>query len=396
MRKKVLITTVYKGYNYGTSLQAYASKIYISNLGYDPEIIGYKDGISKGRDIRIKKLIVLFLRTFWRPKLFFKTFSTYKDSFKNVGSAESKKAFLNFQEFKLQIKKFSWNGLKKYSSSDNILACLCGSDQIWNATSIYVDPIYYLRYAPQKKRVAFAPSFGKNEIPFYNRKIIKKYISGFGYLSIREKQGADIIKELTGKKVPVLIYPTLLLDKETWLETIGGLNRIYNEPYILLYFLDKPSLVALEFIDKLLEINKCKVISIPMVYDEFSNLINCVSFHAGPLEFIDLIANATFVCTDSFHGTAFSVNLNKPFVAFKRNYWFATDQSSRIVSLLEKLNLADRFISDKDYGNHVSLENEISFENSNEILECLRSKSKEYLLNAFSDIENKDGDYNEE
>lgn len=62
--EKISITTVYKGFNYGSSLQALASKLFITKLGYDAEIIGYKDGIIKGRDIRFEKLMVIFLRTF--------------------------------------------------------------------------------------------------------------------------------------------------------------------------------------------------------------------------------------------------------------------------------------------------------------------------------------------
>lgn len=65
--KKISITTVYKGFNYGSSLQAYASKLYFSSLGYDSEIIGYRDGFLKGRDIRFK--VIIFLRIFWRPSL---------------------------------------------------------------------------------------------------------------------------------------------------------------------------------------------------------------------------------------------------------------------------------------------------------------------------------------
>lgn len=70
---------------------------------------------------------------------------------------------------KLQVKKLSWHELKAYASNEDVLACVCGSDQIWNATNIYIDPVYYLKFAPVNKRVAYAPSFGKSEIPQYNK-----------------------------------------------------------------------------------------------------------------------------------------------------------------------------------------------------------------------------------
>ncbi|MGU8573756.1 hypothetical protein ACV3Q2_07570 [Clostridium perfringens] len=136
--KKITITTLYKGFNYGSSLQAYASKLYIANLGYESEIIGYKDGIFKGRNFSFKKLIIMFLRTFWRPYLLKKTFLTYKNSLEKDIGRESKIKFINFYNENLNVKKFSWKELKKYSRRKDVVACLCGSDQIWNATNIYI------------------------------------------------------------------------------------------------------------------------------------------------------------------------------------------------------------------------------------------------------------------
>lgn len=70
MKRKVGISTVYTGFNYGSSLQAYASKIYLSNMGYEVELLSHKEGIVKGRDIRLNKIAGMFFRTFWRPNLF--------------------------------------------------------------------------------------------------------------------------------------------------------------------------------------------------------------------------------------------------------------------------------------------------------------------------------------
>lgn len=387
--KKITITTAHKGFNYGTSIQAYASKVYLSNLGYDTEIIWHRDGIIKGRDIRLKKLISMFLRTFWRPKLFKKTFSTYKSSLQKEIDEEVKKSFFDFEKDKLQVKKFSWHSLKKYVRNDNVVACVCGSDQIWNATNIYIDPIYYLKFAPREKRLAYAPSFGKNEVPEYNKKIIKKYISEFDYLSVREEQGAKIIKDLTERDVPVMIDPTLLLDKNDWLKTISMLESYKKEDYILLYFLDKPSSVAMKYIENIKELYNCSIITIPNKHREFDILSNCKTVSAGPEEFISLIANAKFVCTDSFHGTAFSANFNIPFLTFKRIYGAASDQSSRIISLLERLELQERFISEMEIIENFDFKTEMLFENSNALLKNEREKAKDYLTSALTKLEGK-------
>jgi len=387
--KKISITTVYKGFNYGSSLQAYASKLYLASMGYEPEIIVYKDGLLKGRDFRFKKLFVMFLRTFWRPSLFKKTFLTYKNSFQKQISEDAKKAFLNFELNRLQVKKYSWHELKVYAGNDDVLACVCGSDQIWNATNIYVDPIYYLKFAPKEKRVAYAPSFGKSEVPQYNKEIIKKNVSRFDYLSVREEQGVSIIKNLTGREVPALIDPTLLVDKNNWTDILDNFKELKYEKYILLYFLDTPSGAAIKHIKRLVEVYQCSIICIPYKHSEFDEFKSCENIGAGPLEFIHLIANAVFVCTDSFHGMAFSVNFNIPFLIFNRIYGAASDQSSRIVSLLEKLDLQERFIYETEVSEKISIEDTMTFENSNRLLAIERQKSKEYLQNAFYNIENK-------
>lgn len=386
--KKVGISTVYTGFNYGSCLQAYASQKFISTLGYETTLLWYKDGIVKGRDIRLKKIIGMGIRTFWRPKLMKKTVSTYNTSLKKEINEETKNYFFKFQEEKLRVKKLSWSGLKKFANDEETLACVCGSDQIWNATNIYIDPIFYLRFAPKNKRVAYAPSFGKNSIPDYNKNKIKNYISDIKYISIREEQGTKIVRELIGRDVPAVLDPTLLLNKEQWLEVIDGKMDLPTE-YILLYFLDKPTEVALSYIKEIKEKFNVPIIAIHYNFEELNNFKNVQYKNAGPEQFIDLINNAKFVCTDSFHGMVFSTNLNTPFYIFQRNYGSATDQSSRIVSLLDKLNLKERFVKEiysSDSANEDIL-TEVDFREANKLLKAERKKSIEYLKKSFKSIE---------
>lgn len=394
--KKIGIATVYTGFNYGSCLQAYASQQFISSMGYDTTLLWYNDGLIRGRDIRIKKIIGMVIRTFWRPKLFKKTFLTYRNSLKKEINNETKKYFLEFQSNKLKVKKCSWKGLKKFANDADTLACICGSDQIWNATNIYIDPIFYLRFAPKNKRVAYAPSFGKEFIPKYNKNIIKRYIADFDYISVREEQGVNIVKQLINREVQSVLDPTLLLNKVQWLECINEENDLPEE-YILVYFLDNPTEVAVSYIAEVYEKFNIPIISIPYKFKELSKFDNLQYRNAGPEQFIDLINNAKFVCTDSFHGMIFSVNLNTPFYIFQRNYGTATDQSSRIVSILEKLKLKERFVSEV-YSNDINKDKinvEINFEESNKLLQEEREKSIRYLSNAFSSIEikNKRGNY---
>lgn len=381
--KKIGIVTVHTGYNYGTSLQAYSSKLYYKRLGYDSEILGYSNTLIPGRDIRIKKILILFLRTFFRPNLFKKTFLTYKKSLTKEITLESKDLFNLFTEKKLKVNKMSEKELYSYSRKDDVLSLVCGSDQIWNATSVYVDPFYYLHFAPKEKRVAYAPSFGKSEIPSYNKNIIKKYLKDFEYLSIRETEGKKIIEELIGKKSEVLVDPTLLIRKDEWLDEIKNIKFI-EEDYIVYYFLDEPSETVTNNLKKISKDLKCKIVSLPFKHkflEQFNNEV--LSPDAGPLEFVKIISGAKFVCTDSFHGMLFSINLNIPFYIFGRNYGTAVNQSTRITSILEILNLKERFIQNKI----VELKYITNWEEVNEQLLLERNKSEIYLTGCFSEIE---------
>lgn len=384
--KKIGIATVHTGFNYGTCLQAYAGQHYISSLGYDTELLCYKQGLVKGRDVRINKILIMGLRTFWRPKLFKKTFLTYHRSLNKDINKETKDLFIKFQTENLNIKRYSWNELKQYSRNENTHACVCGSDQIWNATNIYIDPIFYLRFAPKYKRVAYAPSFGKSNIPKYNQNIIKKYISDFKYISVREEDGRKIVKDLLDRDIPSLIDPTLLLNKKEWMKSFER-NLSVPEEYILLYFLDKPTKTALNYIKKLESELNVSIISIPYKFDELFQFKNITYMDAGPEEFLNLVNNAKFVCTDSFHGMIFSINFNKSFYIFKRDYGTATDQSSRITSILKKLDLKERFISNIEDVEVKDFSISIDFDIPNKLLEDERNKSREYLLESFKNIE---------
>ncbi len=209
---QVGLVTLYRGYNYGTSLQAYALKQFISSLGYKTKIIWLEEGANKGRDIRLGKIGKMLWRCFLHPQLLKHTFLSYKNSFSKTLSPAIKTKFLEFADTMLQIKGLSAEQLKIFAQDKNTLAVVCGSDQIWSAIAANIEPLYFLRFAPKQKRVAYAPSLGSKNVPSYNKKILAKYISEIPFVSVREESGAHIVKELTDKDVTVLVDPTLLLD----------------------------------------------------------------------------------------------------------------------------------------------------------------------------------------
>ena len=111
---------------------------------------------------------------------------------------------------------------------------VCGSDQVWNPNTAC--SAYFLQFAPEHKRIAFAPSFGIGELPESVKPVYQKWLSEIPQLSVREERGAEIIKELTGRDVPVLPDPTLCLPREEW-EKIERRPAFAEGAYVLTYFL---------------------------------------------------------------------------------------------------------------------------------------------------------------
>ena len=366
--QKVLLTTLFSGYNYGSSLQTFATKTIIENFGYECELVARKS-IIKGSNIRLGKLFAIL----WRTLLTFdlKTVEAYKSSYQKSLIGNSADRFADFEKRYLSPKRFTWAELKKEAC--NAMACIAGSDQLWDTTSLYVDPMYYLRFAPQNKRISFATSMGHEFVPKYNETKLKEWISEFKHLSVREDSGVRIIKELCGRDAAHLLDPTLLLNGKTWREKLEIQKQ--NNKYILAYFLDAPSQQAKACIAKLKDTYQCDVIAIPYKHEDMSYATQWEP--TGPLDFLKLVDNAIAVVTDSFHGTAFSINLHTPFFVFDRNYGTAHSQSSRVVSLLKKLNLLDRYEA-KDYTN-----SSLNFDHAEDILNVEREMGKKYLRNAI-------------
>ncbi|MEK4144328.1 polysaccharide pyruvyl transferase family protein [Paenibacillus sp. FSL M7-0547] len=375
--KKIGISTVHTGFNYGSALQAYASKVILQELGYQGINISLKGSLIKGRDVRIKKIAVIAIRLLRQPHNIKKRVSIYSDNLSKSYSEQTKVLFNNFRLNKINPYSCTWNQLKRIAKSDDFKAFLCGSDQVWNSEALYVDPQYYLRFAPKVKRIAFSPSFGRDKVADYNKSIIKKYIMDIPNLSVREESGVSIIKELTNKDAAHLIDPTLMLDGTKWDQYLELQEDISDtENYILAYFLNEPSDYAKECIKKLAQEKKVKVIALPYqreVRDWFD-----FAPDAGPVEFVKYVKNASYVCTDSFHGTAFAVNYKVPFYTFDRQYGSAGKQSSRVVSLLKLVSLENHFNPSIEL-----LDAPIDFSKSKAVLEIERNKAVEYLINAL-------------
>lgn len=327
--------------NFGSVLQVYALCEAIKKLGYDSEVVWEKGNMSKNFDIRPMKAIKTIIKLLTHPSLLKSTFEIAK-YVKNVEIDHEKiKCFDDFVEANFDQSLYESSELKAVAKTDKYYKFVCGSDQVWATTTLYPDPLMYLRFAPREKRVAYAPSLGRDYIPDYNKKTIRKYVNDIYAVSVREDEGKRLIKELTGKDVPVVADPTLLMKATEWNNLRADITT--PERYILCYFLTEPLADVKEAISAYAKVLKAKVVILGDIHDLDLPESDIIRPIAGPGEFLTLVQNSESVIADSYHGMLFAINYHRQFWSVKRantDY----DQSSRQKSVLCRLNLENRYL----------------------------------------------------
>ena len=260
---------------------------------------------------------------------------------------------------------------------------ITGSDQIWNVWFQF-NPFYFLDFAKDKKRIAYASSIGTNSFPSKYEKQIRFLLNKFAHIAVREKSAVKTINNLLGEnKCIQVVDPTFLLTSSEW-ETVASKANIEihipNE-YILCHFIGNNCDYSRQ-VKAIKEKSKIKdIIIIPSLENpQFSIEGATIYNYAGPAEFVSLIKQAKLVCTDSFHATAISINLSVDFIEFKR--FKDTDeasQNSRIYDLLEHYNLNYRLYDD----NNDAWLTSIDYTRVSKVLKKDREYSIEYLKNAI-------------
>jgi len=338
--KKVWIITRRAGHNFGSSLQAYALQLTVEKLGYKNEIINY-DEYYHNIKWRIRPFIndCLFKVMCLIPTL---SELVAKNKYRWLIERNTQQGkFDIFERDNLTLTKKKFNTSKAIArAAKDCDICICGSDQIWSP--LLFDPTLFLDFCnkDRTKTIAYAPSFGINSIG-QNRDQIKNLIDSIHFISVREETGSEIIKELTNRDAPVVLDPTLLLDRKEWVKLATQADT-GSEPYILCYFLGG-AYIPYKFIENLKNQTGYRIINICTFRTLNSIQGECIA-DASPSEFITYIANAAYVCTDSFHGTIFSILFERQFFTFERFGNEKENQNSRIYTLLKTCQAQNRLI----------------------------------------------------
>lgn len=374
--KKIAVVNRTNLKNYGSLLQVYALCRAIQQLGYEPDVVWEGGTLSKNWDFRPNKLLHITFKLLFHPRLFWSTFNMARSVKNKVIDGGKVEKFEKFAEENFSRRFYPTKELNRIAETNEYYKFVCGSDQIWSSTTLYVDPLMYLRFAPKEKRIAYAPSLGRDYIPNYNKRIMRRYINDIPYVSVREEVGRELIRELTGRDVPVVLDPTLLMTKEEW-DTLKTSEK--RTSYVLCYFLDPTSEEVIRRIEEICLQDNKKIINIGCQITP-SGKVEIMDENAGPSDFLGLVENAGMIFTDSYHGMLFSIIYQRPFWSIARNYG-EFDQSSRQKTVLSMLKLENRYI---DRNNLVNLSTEgIDYDAVNEVLQKKREYSLDYLNKAL-------------
>ncbi|MFV0363058.1 MAG: polysaccharide pyruvyl transferase family protein [Suipraeoptans sp.] len=369
---KICVITMQGVYNYGSALQTYATQQYIKKLKHDVEVIDYYPQ-------RMHNYGSL-------KQLYTEAMPFHKKPVKCVGIAllkypstkQLRKVFESFADGFLS-KTITYNSNEELRINPPEADIYCtGSDQVWNNyLDGEFDMAYFLDFAPaDKRRVSFASSFGRDDLTEVKTSGISGLLEKYYAISVREESGLQTIKDISVSLKECVLDPTLMISRSEWMEFTLPISE---RGYILVYKLHEDS-IASDVAISIAEKTGKKIIRIST--DHLKRIRGGKTIVAPKVEeFISYIANADLVITDSFHGTAFSILLNVPFIALKWQLF-----NDRIGTILRKTNLVSRHICKVNEAIEV-YRNPIDFDEVNHLIDIERVKTERFIYEAFqSDI----------
>ncbi len=323
---EVAIITNYLNNNFGSVLQSYALQETLRRLDFCPVNIRWRPDVAEKRSriLNATRHIYRCSAALWSSH----HRRAYRfNNFRKSHINETGDAFSNEQALNLLNKRFD--------------AFICGSDQIWAPNQFHER--YYLGFVHDDiLKIAYAPSIGLPEIPDHLTRRMAELLQRIDFISIREHAGAAIIKKIADRDAEVVLDPTLLIERQDWLRVATG--QTSSDDYVLCYFLGgNPN--HRRQAESWAKKTGCRLVVVPSGKKACS-WGDAYLADTGPGQFIQLIDNARWVLTDSYHGMVFSLLMNKPFLAFMR---FPEDdvlcQNSRVHHLLERYRLMQSIVT---------------------------------------------------
>lgn len=362
-----LIITMKLGSNYGGIIQAYALQSFIKKSGSKV----FTSTPTKSSKIRRRigdiKRSILSKNNQFVPNL-----------------REENLIFTNTQNFiKSNIDTISiYDKLGKINPKiNNFSNIIVGSDQVWRANYVSVTD-YLLDFVcnDNTKKISYAASFGKDDLSEYSPELIKEtaiLAKKFDAISVREDSGVNICKEKWGVDAVQLVDPTLLIQKEEYIELIENDKTMESNGDLFVYILDRScdKQTAVDMIANKLSLKPFEIMS-PTCNSRKEFHKNPQKFTLPPVtQWLRSFMDAKFIVTDSFHGCVFSIIFNKPFIAIGNEDRGLT----RFTSLLKVLKLDNRLILKSSDLSDDLITNNIDWAKVNDIIKFEQTRSSNFL-----------------
>lgn len=389
--KKTAIVSCYFQHNYGSMLQAYATQMALDKLNLENETIdisGFNHEIKKAKMLYFAKASltsdILLSKLGMAKNVLIKKFS--KNDYARLSSVRANKFDAFSKKYFRLSPRYNSKAELGEKCKENYSAVLVGSDQLWLPGNIAAD-YYTLNFVPETvNTIAYATSFGQSSLPNDSAKKASIFLKKIKHIGVREESGQKLVKQLANRDVPVVCDPTLLFTGEEWMG-IQQQEPLVKGRYILCYFLGN-NLPHRDFARRLKKETGCKIVALTHL-DEFvksdEGYADETPYDIDPADFLNLIRNAEYVCTDSFHCSVFSILYKRNFYTFRR-YNRNTRQStnSRLDTLFNLAGIKGRLLTGNEKIKDC-LQIKTDFDEAHRKLAEVRQQSYEYLRNALRD-----------
>lgn len=333
MNEKIGILTFHKSINYGSVLQSWALSKVISK-GFVVEIIDYEPQNYE------------FLYANYRQ---WNSWNNIKYNLKRMPLSSAlnnqQQLFKKFRDKQLPLSRKKYNYNNGCDIKEEYKGIVVGSDQVWNIRAKDCDPIFFLPFNYSGNKVSYACSI--NDTDYTEKNLpsnLASEICDFDFISIREESGKNKLEQFIAKqkKVYTLLDPTLLCNSSEYDSLLN--DRIVDGKYIFLYnvWTSEVGIQAAKFLSEKLNMPVYTIMTASNVKEinllkKSGILVDTV--RTSPSDFLNFFKYASYIVTESFHGTAFSLIFEKPFVCVSNR-----TNDERLNNILTLVGLKDRYM----------------------------------------------------
>lgn len=362
---------MHRGYNYGSALQAFATCEAVKKVGHELVVLDYiPERLNVGST----------LLKLWGGVIKSNSLRQRYNALRGIVHLLSVEfCFGRFFKRNVTMTRPYHKKEDIYHNHIDADVYMTGSDQVWNSFHNQgLDKVFFLDFAPANaKRIAYAASFGKNQLDDWEKEETKALLKRYQAISVRESQGLDILFDLGIQIGKHVLDPTLLLTKAEWMERCGKFNE--KESYLLVYSVEPNIHQLIQYAQEIARRLTLKIFVVDWGFKKYPCTDRLIS-NVSPLQLMNYFLHADFVVASSFHGTAFSVNANVPFITVSPRKF-----NSRVVSLLKLLHLEERIIKEGDRLDPNIIDKPIDYNSVNITLEKERNESLNFLKHAIED-----------